>query len=49
MPKLILTFIQTIDTGLKQRLIKKLKQNAYYPKINILAEIKTATDIPCVF
>ena len=39
MPKLILIFIQTIDIGLKQRLMKKLKQNAYYHKINILAEI----------
>ena len=37
-PKLILTFIQTIDIGLKQRLMKKLKQNAYYNKINILSE-----------
>ena len=37
-PKLILTFIQTIDIGLKQRLMKKLKQNALYHKINILAE-----------
>ena len=40
MPKLILTVIQTIDIGLKQRLMKKLKQNAYYHKINILAEKK---------
>ena len=37
-PKLILTFIQTIDIGLKQRLMKKLKHNAYNNKINILAE-----------
>ena len=38
MPKLILIFIQTIDIGLKQRLMKKLKQNAYYMyyKVNIL-------------
>ena len=39
-PKLILTFIQTIDIGLKQTLIKKMKQNAYCHKINILAEKK---------
>ena len=39
-PKLILTFIQTTDIGLKQRLMQKLKQNAYYHKINILAEKK---------
>ena len=37
-PKLILTFIQIIGIGLKQRLMKKLKQNAQYHKINILAE-----------
>ena len=48
MPKLILTFIQTIDIGLKQSLMKKLKQNAYYHKINILAE-KSTNDILCVF
>ena len=40
-PKLILTFIQTTDIGLKQRLMKKLKQNAHYRKINILAEKNT--------
>ena len=38
MPKQILTFIQTIDIGLKQRQMKKLKQNAYHHKINNLAE-----------
>ena len=37
-PKLLLTFSQTIDIDLKQRLMKKLKHNAYYHKINILAE-----------
>ena len=37
-PKLILTFIPSTDIGLKQRLVKKLKQNAGYHKINILAE-----------
>ena len=40
-PKLILTYIQIIDIGLKQRLMK-MKQNAYCHKINtgILAEKK---------
>ena len=37
-PKLILTFIQTIHIGLKQRLMKKLKRNAQNHKINILAK-----------
>ena len=44
----MLTFIQTIDIGLKQRLMKKLKQNAYYHKINILAA-KSINDSLCVF
>ena len=48
MPKLNLTFIQTIDIGLRQRLMKKLKQNAYYHKINILAE-KSTNNILWVF
>ena len=48
MPKLNLTFIQTIDIGLKQRLMEKLKQNAYNHKINILAE-KSTNNILCVF
>ena len=39
-PKLILNFIQTIDIHIKQRLVKKMKQNAYCHKINILAEKK---------
>ena len=43
-PKLILNFIQTIDIGLKQRLMKKPKQKAHYHKINILAE-KSTNDI----
>ena len=37
-PKLILSSIQTIDIGLKQRLMKKLKPKAYYHKLNSLAE-----------
>ena len=47
-PKLLLTFIQTIDIDLKQGLMKKLKHNAYYHKINILAE-KSTNIVLCVF
>ena len=42
-PKLILTFIQTTAISLKQRLMKKLKQNAFYHKINILLKQKKTT------
>ena len=49
-PKLILTYIQIIDIGLKQRLMK-MKQNAYCHKINtgILAEKKSTSGCLCVF
>ena len=48
-PKLNLTFIQTINIGLKQRLMLKMKQNAYCHKINTLAEKKSTGGILCVF
>ena len=41
--KLILSYIYTIDIGLKQRRMKKLKQYAYYHKINSLVEKTTTT------
>ena len=37
-PSFFLTFIRTIDIGLNQILMKNLKENAQYHKINILAE-----------